>query len=452
LYIAYVENRFATAVQQKEISWEEFCSKLARVKRTGEKLADFLSWEKTKQDNTKDVGGFVAGWFYYKRRRKEEVYCRSCITLDMDYGVPGILERFKEENKYTCYIYSTHKHTAEQPRLRIIFPLTRPVVEADFAPLSKAIAQSIGEKYFDLSCYEANRLMFWPSVACDGEVINELIPGAVLNPEEIMQCAPVPEWQELKLSPKPSVKERGTKKDKAGRAPVEKSALVMSEAAVSSLAQKKLQQADPLQKKGIIGAYCRAHTPEEVLATVGAGIYRASSITGRYDYIAGEGSNGVVIYENRFIYSYHATDPLYGKLLNVFDFTLQLLFGKSKEGFQQMLAYCHKDAKAMALFNQEQSASLKEQNATVQSWQTILEVNKEGQYKNSRANICCILRHDSKLQGLALNEFTDAVVKTKPLPWHDNGECFEKMTWPLCCAIFRRTMVLIAMLIDWRRL
>lgn len=77
--------------------------------------------------------------------------------------------------------------------------------------------------------------------------------------------------------------------------------------------------ADPLTKLGIIGTFCRAYSMTEAIDTFLSDIYAPSSTEGCYDYILGEAADGVVIYDDKFVYSHHATDPVCGKLLNAFD-------------------------------------------------------------------------------------------------------------------------------------
>lgn len=73
---------------------------------------------------------------------------------------------------------------------------------------------------------------------------------------------------------------------------------------------KVQQQKDPLEKEGIVGAFCRAYYPIELaISEFLSDVYSPTAdISGRYDYIPGEGSAGVVIYDDKFVYSHHATD------------------------------------------------------------------------------------------------------------------------------------------------
>lgn len=57
------------------------------------------------------MGGFVGGKLREGRRKTGFVDHRSMLTLDMDYADPGIWEQIIMLYDFTCYSYSTHKHT-----------------------------------------------------------------------------------------------------------------------------------------------------------------------------------------------------------------------------------------------------------------------------------------------------------------------------------------------------
>jgi len=90
------------------------------------------------------------------------VLSRSMLTLDMDYGTSGIWEEISTFFPYQCCIYSTHKHTPENPRLRLIIPLLRGVGEEEYAAVSHMVAKDVGIDLFDDTTYEPERLMYCP--------------------------------------------------------------------------------------------------------------------------------------------------------------------------------------------------------------------------------------------------------------------------------------------------
>ncbi len=79
------------------------------------------------------------------------------------------------------------------------------------------------------------------------------------------------------------------------------------------------EQADPLEKPGVVGAFCRAYSIENAIEAFLSDVYEPSAMNGRFDYIPADSSAGVVVYDGKFAYSHHATDPVCGKLLNAFD-------------------------------------------------------------------------------------------------------------------------------------
>ena len=87
------------------------------------------------------------------------------------------------------------------------------------------------------------------------------------------------------------------------------------------------KQGDPLTKPGLIGAFCRAHTIEDAIETFLSDEYTACAAEGRYTYTKGSTSAGLVVYDDKFAYSHHSTDPAGGKLCNAFDLVRLHKFG-----------------------------------------------------------------------------------------------------------------------------
>ena len=72
--------------KNKQLSWSTLLFKLSKTRRTGETVAEYKSFAKSKQDDIKDVGGFVGGALKEGRRVAENVQWRSVITLDADFA------------------------------------------------------------------------------------------------------------------------------------------------------------------------------------------------------------------------------------------------------------------------------------------------------------------------------------------------------------------------------
>ncbi len=87
-------------------------------------------------------------------------------------------------------------------------------------------------------------------------------------------------------------------------------------AALRSLAGKA---GDPLQKSGAVGDFCRLYYPvSKAIEQFLPDVYRRGK-GGRWTYVGASTTDGVVIYDGKWAYSNHATDPAHGRLLNAFD-------------------------------------------------------------------------------------------------------------------------------------
>ena len=226
--IAYGNSRMEKKWKNTGISWEDFCSRVKTTQRTTETVEEYRKMRKGGQDSIKDVGGFVGGHLKDGRRKKGNVLSRSMLTLDMDYGTSTIWEEISTFFPYQCCIYSTHKHTPENPRLRLIIPLFRDVGEEEYAAVSRMVAKEIGIDLFDDTTYEPERLMYWPSTSRNGVFVYEEKDGSLLDPDMFLNK--YDDWRDTSTWPVSSRQ---------------------SEVIDRSLKE----QVDPLSKEGVIGTF-----------------------------------------------------------------------------------------------------------------------------------------------------------------------------------------------------
>ena len=399
--IAVGNSRMDRKWKNRDISWQDFCAKVSVTQRTTETVEEYRKLKKGMQDSIKDVGGFVGGALREGRRKNGTVLCRSMLTLDMDYGKPGIWDEIIMLHDFRCCVYSTHKHTPDAPRLRMIIPLSREISEDEYPAVARMVAKEIGIDLFDDTTYEACRLMYWPSTSVNGEFFFREKDGAELDPDKYL--GKYADWRDAATWPVSSRQ---------------------SEAVRRSLAE----QADPLTKPGVVGAFCRAYTIEEAVDTFLSDVYEPSVMNGRYDYIPADSSAGVVTYDGKFAYSHHATDPVCGKLLNAFDLVrlhrfrdlddkvpLDTPIGKMPS-FKAMSEFAIADERVKAVYAEERRAAA-EAEFDDEDWQTRLELDKSGNVKDSMSNICTILRFDKNLQGIVYNQFKGMLDVIADLPW-----------------------------------
>ncbi len=186
MFVSIGNSRMDKKFNCMDMTYEDFVSRLSKTKYTAETMEQYRKMPKGQQDNIKDVGGFVLGKLKGGRRKKDCVISRSAITLDMDYGTQGIIDELEMFFDMKMVVYSTHKHTPEKPRLRIIIFLTRDVTPDEYGAVSRMLASDIGIDFSMIPLYEPSRLMYWPSTSSDGEYVFQEIEGNEVDPDEVL--------------------------------------------------------------------------------------------------------------------------------------------------------------------------------------------------------------------------------------------------------------------------
>ena len=316
--IACAGSRKAARWANQKVTWPDLCGRLKNTSYTSETSEEYWAMSKDDRDAAKDKGGFVGGYLRNGRRRIADVECRSLITHDVDTPEMDFYERFMREFPYAAIIYTTHSHMPDRPRFRVVIALEEDIAPDHYEAVSRYLAAEFGIEQYDPVSFVTNQLMHWPSTSKDAEYICEVKEGPFLNAD--VYLAEHPGWEDYSNLPVSSREKNRRERD------------------------GKMQE-DPLSKEGIVGTFCRVYGIQDAISKFLSDIYAPSAVDGRYDYIPGEGSCGVVVYDDRFSYSHHATDPAGGKLLNAFDLVRVHRFGDEdgKESFLKMCAFAESD-------------------------------------------------------------------------------------------------------------
>ena len=404
IQIATGNSRMEKRWNNVEMELDEFIERISHTIRTAETVEQYMKMTKAKQDAIKDVGGYVAGRLKGGRRKKDSVEYRTMIVEDMDHAVPGVIEQIEMLQDYRCLIYSTHKHTPENPRYRLAIPLSRPVSPDEYVAIARKVAEDIGIEMFDDTTYEPSRLMYWPSTSADGEFIFRDIEGEPLNPDDVLSR--YKDWRDSSEWPVSSRQQ--------------------------NIVQREMRkQVDPLTKDGVIGAFCRTYTIEDAIAAFLSDVYQPSAMPGRYDYIPADSQAGVVIYEGKFAYSHHATDPACGRLMNAFDMVRIHRYGELDEkvaegteavklpSFSAMSEFAVSDENVkMTIAGERMEKAEKEFSGENGDWLKQLEYEKRSTVvKNTLRNLLLILNNDEKLKGIVFNQLSDGMEIKGEVPW-----------------------------------
>lgn len=387
--------------------------RLSTTSRTPESQGEYKNMTKSQQDKIKDIGGFVAGKLKNGSRKAENVESRDIITLDADFAAVDFCDQLDIFLSCAWCVYSTHKHTPEKPRLRLLIPLDRSATAEEYEAVARKIADNIGIDQFDDTTYQPHRLMYWPSTSMDGEYVFRTGKGEFLSVDSILQQ--YKDWTDVSEWPV------------SGRTLQRKDRLLK-------------KQEDPCSKNGIVGAFCRTYNVEEAMEKFLPGVYIPCAMEDRYTYAAGSTAAGAVIYDDgKFIYSNHATDPAGGVLCNAFDLVrlhkFRELDEEAAEGtptvklpsYLEMRDLASNDAGVRMTLHKERTAGSQKDFAGISiaededddSWVLEMDVDGKGNYMATIHNAKMILSHDPLLKGkIRKNEFTKKYRVFGALPWN----------------------------------
>ncbi|MDF2902390.1 MAG: hypothetical protein K0S25_28 [Bacillus sp. (in: firmicutes)] len=402
--IATGRNRKETHWKNKEMLWSDFTKRLSQTTRTGETYSEYKKFSKSQQDQIKDVGGFVGGSLKGGRRKTEAVAWRQLLTLDADFVKGDLWSSVEMMFDFACLAYSTHKHHPENPRLRLVIPLSRPITPDEYQAVSRRIAADIGIDFFDDTTYQPHRLMYWPSTSQDGEYEFQYQDEPWLDPDTVL--ARYTDWTDPSYWPESSRVQQARQK----------------------MADK---QGDPHEKPGMVGAFCRTYSITEAIETFLEDVYEPAD-NGRYTFLGGSTTGGLILYDHeKFAFSHHGTDPISGHLVNAFDLIRIHKFGLQDDeaepgtpvvklpSYTAMMEFSSKDKRVKKVLGEERVASIHEDFEVEKDWLEELEYNKNGtKLLSTRENILLILENDPNLAGkIAINEFSHRAVIKEKLPW-----------------------------------
>lgn len=395
--------------KNQKAKWSSLLDKLSKPVVTNETHAQFMAASKIDQAKIKDVGGFVGGYLNKGLRRKGSVSYRQLICLDIDFSYSDFWWDFTLQYGCAAAIYATHKSAPDKPRHRLLIPIDREVSADEYQAISRRVAGNLNIEIFDQSTFEPERLMFWPSVSSDVEYYFEYQDGPWLSADEVL--ATYANWQDASEWPSSSK---------------------LSEGILSDI--KK--QEDPEEKSGIVGTFCRTYTIQDAISKFLYDKYEETD-GGRYTYKLGSTSGGLIIYNDKFAYSHHGTDPAGGRLCNAFDLVRIHKFGHldktpdaktSQAKMEEFAATCPEVKKQIAeenIANAKFDFTDSEEPISDEddSWIEQLEVNKKGEYENTTNNLNLILAHDKYMkEAFKLNEFDSKTYITKSMPWRQISE------------------------------
>ena len=311
--IAVGRSRRDTEWHNTAVTWGKL-KELLRHRRTTCTLREYQQLSKEEQGRIKDVGGFVGGELKADgRRTADNIKCRTLLTIDVDHATKLPT---KIAPRYALIVYSTHSHTPEAPRYRVVAPLSRPCNDIEYQAVAHRMAEGLGVDIVDMTSCEPPRLMYWAAAPKDTDVFYYQQDGEPVDVDAVLATykdyTNAAEWPGTPQGGTPRVgRPRTTPRDTSAR------------------------MEDPRTKDNIVGSWCRTYDCIDVLEQMIPNLYKPAGFN-RYTHVGSSSWGGLCVYDNgTFCYSYHESDPIGGQLLNAWD-------------LYRLTHYAHLDAQAAA--------------------------------------------------------------------------------------------------------
>ena len=303
--IAVAKSRFSKKWRMERWSWEKFCAKCSTKNATPETMAEYKAMSDDMRSNIKDVGGFVACHLAGGRRQKSAVLDCTMVCLDIDKADDSLFDEISVNWPWEAMLYTTHKHTHERNRFRLMMPVNRPMSREEYEAVERWVAEKAGIDAVDHTCYELGRLFYWPSSSVDGPFEAARVSGRVLDVDEVLGS--YQDWRDVSQWP-------------------------VGAGENELVAREVKMAADPLTKKGPVGVFCRTYSVSEAIAKFIPDAYVPTSQADRYTYAKGHVAGGLVVYDDKLAYSHHDTDPASRMCCNAFDLVRVHRFGEADGG------------------------------------------------------------------------------------------------------------------------
>jgi putative DNA primase/helicase len=297
-------------VKNTHLTWDQFQKRIREPVRTKESFKKYLKLTADEQGPLKNSAGYwIGGHCEDGKRKRDAIHERDSITFDIDSAPADITDRLElgltGVSGYEFAVHSSRKHSPSKPRLRVIFPLKKAIPADQYTAAARILASILDPTMntVDPVSFRIAQMMYWPSCSADSEYVYFRNDGELVDVAKLL--SDFGDWQDFTKLPF-GESEKSTRQS-----------------------AKKAEH--PHEKRGIVGAFCRAYSIEDAIEKFIPDIYTPGdehSGKPRYTYTGGSASNGAVVEDDGlFLYSHHGTDPCGDRLVNAFDLVRIHLFG-----------------------------------------------------------------------------------------------------------------------------
>jgi len=395
MILAAAKNTKSYDWHNKGFSWEGLVDHLQKnITQTPETLEQYQAMDVETRGKVKDVGGVIAGALIKgaTRRKGEYIDYADVLIFDADTAQADLLTKV-EASGYSFMAYTTRSHKPEEPRWRLLFPLSRSVTPEEYRTVICRTAEDFGTENFCGCSYKATQVMFYGSYSLDAPPPTfRHFTGK--NVDVDLQLSRQVNWELFK-----------------GK-------VIIGEGG------KRL--GDPREIDGIIGAFCRMYSVTQCLQTFLHEVYEPTDDPTRWAKIGGT-TPGLIIYDDLWAFSHHAEHDVCadGHCHNAFNL---LKMHKHYGDFLACVTWIREklpqvateDAKAVF---ENLQANMGADVAKHGPWTAMLERNDAGLIMRTPINCMIIMDHDETLiNSVKHNVLLDTIDVVQDLPWRKYAE------------------------------
>lgn len=365
---------------------------------------DILDWVTGEVATRKECGNYMLGTLKGTRRVKTAVVSRSGITLDIDTPGADFLESVDLlMPECAAVVHTTYSSTPDEPRWRLIVPLSRELKPYEYTLAAEALMRLLGYEQFDPGSSQYERYMFKPAAQDPSWFQYRVYEGPALDPDDLM------ENYEGDLSDMPMPRLHNMKRD-------------------------------PFELGGTLGAFNRAY--DDLASVVDAfDLPYEECGSGRWKYTEAKAMAGMNEVSRGIYFSHHVTDPAYGKACSAFDLVRIHKFGHLDKqsdpktpvnrlpSHVEMEKFASKQARVVTeLLGRDFADEMSDMadhldpetntDAPKAAWWTELQLNpKTGEATDSIGNWDLLFANDPVLGNFHFNEMSGAIEPRADFPW-----------------------------------
>ena len=306
--------------KNRTLSLKEFFKLFEKPLVSGEKFHEYKELPDKQQAHLKGMNGwYMRAHIDAGKRNRNSILSGGCLTYDLDYLTPDYLEEIlagRVAPELCFMLHTTRSHTPLKPRARLILPIVGTIESEDYVRASRIVRLLLDPegKYTDKVSHRVAQMMYMPTVSRDmaKEYHFYVQRGELTDWRKV-----VDDWEEV----------NGSSTDLSNLPRL---------AGEDDLREVALEAEDPLDKEGPVGNFCRAYTiteliegkdgEEGLLSEHYIPTENENGVITRMTYLHGTTSNGAVVYDDKFVFSHHGSDPAQDQLMNAYDLVRCHLF------------------------------------------------------------------------------------------------------------------------------